>query len=163
METRRLVRMTPQDGHLDSHTAPELWVTDYPVRRPNTQPGPMLGCTFPCLIKLTHIFVTLAFVFKSCNDLKLLESCNTSAIASCEPCPLWVSSRFSRSKNNELWSRRIKSVTVPASLTGYVASTAIAKTKNKNCRHYRNRCPRCASTARNFFWRNYVGDFPWCW
>ena len=26
-ETRRLVRRTAQDGHLDSHTAPELWRT----------------------------------------------------------------------------------------------------------------------------------------
>ena len=30
--------------------------------------------------------------------------------------------------------------------------------KQNNCRH-RNRCPRWASTARNFLWRNYVGDF----
>ena len=77
METRRLtLGRTDQDGHLDSHTAPELRVTGYPVRiRPNTPPPPhapsMLGCTFQRLIKLTYIFVILAFVFsKSCNDLE---------------------------------------------------------------------------------------------
>ena len=43
------------------HTAPELWVTDYPVRRPNLyppstpHPPPMLGCTFLRLIKHTFL------------------------------------------------------------------------------------------------------------
>ena len=34
------------------------------------------------------------------------------------------------------------------------------KTTQKTCRH-RNGCPIWASTARNFVWRNYVGDFRW--
>ena len=58
--------------------------------------------------------------------------------------PLWVSSRFSRSKHNELWSRRhcIKSVTVQ-----FLWPVMLHQRRHLEAA----RCPRWVSTARNYF------------
>ena len=132
-----------------------LWIGRHcPLRRPR--------CTFLRLIK--HIlFVILAFCFlqkvaKIWNFWKV-------AINFCDSVnPLWGSSRVSRSKYNKTLCRGAVAAIVlsdsVAYLTGYVASTATPKKKKKKCWH-RNGCPRRASTARNFLWRNYVGDFRW--
>ena len=87
---------TAQDGHLDSHTAPELWVTDYlycPMRRANLYPPS----------PAPHTWVHISTFLSSWQKLQL-TSMN----------PLCVFSRFSRSKHNEFWSRHhcINSVTV---------------------------------------------------
>ena len=111
--------------HLDSHTAPELWlvrVTDCLVRRPNNHPStplptPMLGCTFLHLIKHTFLSSWRVFVcvFFLSQKVAMIWNFWKVAINFYDSVnPLWVSSRFSHSKHNELWSRRhcIKSVTV---------------------------------------------------
>ena len=93
---------TAQDDHLDPHTAPELWPFITPWEDPGQlteytppPPPPMLVCSFICLIKRVFLSSWRLFFQKAAKILNFWKV----AINFCDSVnPLWVYSRFSRSK-----------------------------------------------------------------